>query len=255
MSTHTGPREWDADTYDRVSQPQSEWAEEVLERLPLQGHETVLDAGCGSGRVTERLVERLPAGRVLGVDASADMVRKARERLDGRATVWQADLTGLEVDEPVDAVFSNAVFHWVADHELLFGRLNAVLRPGGRLVAQCGGKGNIASLRKALEAVMALEPFAEHFEDFGGLWNFASDSETGERLRRSGLDRVRCWLETKTVRPERAYEYMRVVTLGPHLARLPGGLKGRFTRSVLDRMGDPLELDYVRLNIDARKRS
>ena len=137
-------RTWDAGTYDRVSGPQAEWAALVLDRLPLEGNETVLDAGCGSGRVTQRLLERLPEGRVVAVDSARSMVEHAREVLDERATVFCADLAQLELDEPVDAVFSNAVFHWVPDHEQLFERMFAALRPGGVLVAQCGRAGNIA---------------------------------------------------------------------------------------------------------------
>jgi len=75
-------RDWDAATYDRVSAPQVEWARAVLERLPLEGHETVLDAGCGSGRVTQMLLERLPRGHVIAVDSAPSMVEHARAALD-----------------------------------------------------------------------------------------------------------------------------------------------------------------------------
>jgi trans-aconitate 2-methyltransferase len=152
-------RSWDAATYHRVSAPQVEWAKRVLERLPLDGDETVLDAGCGSGRVTALLLERLPRGHVVAVDSDVAMVEHAREALDpARATVLQASLTELELDEPVDAAFSNAVFHWIADHDALFARLHAALRPGGRLVAQCGGKGNVARVHRAATEVASEEP-------------------------------------------------------------------------------------------------
>ena len=92
---NTGPREWDAQTYDRVSDPQYEWGLEVLDRLDLTGDECVMDAGCGSGRVTAKLLERLPDGRVLCVDASESMIEKAREALGDRADYL--------VDRPVRA--------------------------------------------------------------------------------------------------------------------------------------------------------
>src|SRR5213592_2354456 len=113
---------WDAKTYDAVSSPQVEMAAPVLARLPLDGDETVLDAGCGSGRVTQLLLERLPRGLVIAVDASAAMVETAREALGDRVTVLRSDLTDLVLAEPVDAAFSNAVFHWVPDHGALFAR-------------------------------------------------------------------------------------------------------------------------------------
>src|SRR6187431_1425343 len=75
------PRDWDARTYDRVADPMTRWGAAVLDRLPLRGDERVLDAGCGSGRVTELLAERLPGGRVVALDGSSQMVAAARERL------------------------------------------------------------------------------------------------------------------------------------------------------------------------------
>lgn len=136
------PLDWDAETYHRISGPQEAMAREVLDRLPLRGHETVLDAGCGSGRVTALLASRLPRGRVIAVDASPAMVDQARRNLGPRVDVRLADLIELRLGEAVDAVFSTATFHWIVDHERLFRRLADVLKAGGPLVAQCGGKGN-----------------------------------------------------------------------------------------------------------------
>ena len=110
---NTGAREWDAETYDAVSDPQFEWGMEVLERLELRGDEVAVDAGCGSGRVTDELVDRLPNGRVIAVDGSAAMVEKAKERLGDRAAYLVSDLVELELREPVDLVFSTATFHWI----------------------------------------------------------------------------------------------------------------------------------------------
>src|SRR5512144_2104322 len=119
--------------------------EAVLERLTLRGDERVLDAGCGSGRVTERLAERLPAGHVVALDGSASMVRQARVRLarfGERVSYVVADLgRPLPIASRVDAILSTATFHWVPDHDALFRNLAAIVRPGGRLVAQCGGAG------------------------------------------------------------------------------------------------------------------
>jgi trans-aconitate 2-methyltransferase len=246
-------RTWDAATYDRVSGPQVEWAALVLDRLPLEGHETVLDAGCGSGRVTRMLLERLPEGRVVAVDSARSMVEHAREVLDGRATVFCADLAQLELDEPVDAVFSNAVFHWVPDHERLFERMFAALRPGGVLVAQCGGAGNIDRFHAIAREVGSREPFAPHFDGWPGPWNFAGAEETAERLAAAGFDPVQTSLEPYPVRPDQAADFLRAVCLGPHLGRLPEDLRARFLAAVVERFEEDPVLDYVRLNIDARR--
>jgi trans-aconitate 2-methyltransferase len=244
-------RDWDAATYDRVSGPQVEWAERVLERLPLRGDETVLDAGCGSGRVTAILLERLPEGHVIAVDSAPSMVEHARAALGHRATVLQSSLTELELDEPVDAVFSNAVFHWIDDHQRLFERLFAALRPGGRLVAQCGGERNVERFLRTAAAVGAQPPYAPYLAGWTGPWNFAGAEETTERLRRAGFDEVEAWLEPHPVTPPDPSGYLRTVCLGHHLERLPEGLRAPYVEGVRSRC-EP-ELDYVRLNIDARR--
>lgn len=246
-------RDWDAETYDRVSDPQVAWAGPVLDRLALAGDEAVLDAGCGSGRVTRMLLDRLPRGRVVAVDTAPSMVAAARRALGDRAEVIEADLVDVVLDEPVDAVFSNAVFHWVPDHDALFRCLHAALRPRGRLVAQCGGAGNVERFLAAAREVSAREPFAAHLAGWEGPWNFSTAEATRDRLERAGFEDVEAWLEPNPVVPEFPDEYLRTVCLGHHLERLPSEVRDSFVRAVAERCGQPLELDYVRLNIDARR--
>jgi trans-aconitate 2-methyltransferase len=254
----SGTTDWDAKTYDRLAAPQEEWAREVLERLPLDGDETVLDAGCGSGRVTRLLAERLPRGRVIGVDGSESMVAEARRSLADlgeQVEIVHSDLLALELEQLVDAVFSNATFHWVLDHELLFRRLRAALVPGGRLVAQCGGEGNVAEWRAATEAAAALPEFAPAFEGWQGPWNFAAPRQTEARLRGAGFADVRCWLEEKVVEPENPRDFVAVVGLASHHDRLPAERREPFTDAVLAHLRTPLVLRYVRLNIEGRAAS
>jgi trans-aconitate 2-methyltransferase len=246
-------RDWDASTYERVSAPHVVWAPVVLDRLDLRGDETVLDAGCGSGRVTQLLLERLPRGHVVAVDSAPSMVEHAREALGERATVLQSDLQELVLEEPVDAVFSNAVFHWVMDHDRLFGRLHDALRPGGRLAAQCGGAGNIARFKALVEEVMAEQPFNEHFAGWTRTWNFATAEETRDRLARAGFTDVQTWLEPSPVVPPEPREYLRSICLGPYQEALPDELRGPFVDAVTEAAGAEPELDYVRLNIVARR--
>jgi trans-aconitate 2-methyltransferase len=250
---NTGPREWDAQTYDRVSDPQYGWGLEVLERLELAGDEYVMDAGCGSGRVTAKLLEKLPDGRVLCVDASQSMIDAARAALGDRVDYLVADLAEVEVEQPVDVIFSTATFHWLPDHDRLFARLHAALEPGGRLTAQCGGAGNVAEHARHILTVATRPEFIEHFQDMSVMWNFATPEETEDRLRRAGFDHVRCWLEDKPVQPEDPYTFTTTVTMGPHLARLPEDLRRAFAESVLELEDDPLTLNYVRLNIDGKR--
>jgi trans-aconitate 2-methyltransferase len=249
------PRDWDATTYDRVASPQEAWARELVQRLPLEGNETVLDAGCGTGRATRLLLERLPQGRVIGVDGSPSMIETARQAFagDGRVELIVSDLLELDLAELVDAVFSNATFHWIADHERLFGRLYDALRPGGLMEAQCGGAGNIAEFHRTVEAVAGDERFAPYLRGIADAWNFASVLDTEDRLRRAGFTEVRAWLEPRPVRPPEPREFIRAVCVGPHLDRLPSELHGPFLDAVLESSLRPFRLGYVRLNISARK--
>jgi trans-aconitate 2-methyltransferase len=248
---NTGAREWDAETYDAVSDPQFEWGMEVLERLELRGDEVAVDAGCGSGRVTAELAERLPDGRVIAVDGSAAMVEKAKERLGDRADYLVADLVDLELPEPVDLVLSTATLHWIPDHDRLFGRLRAALKRGGRLVAQCGGFGNVADHTRAIAAVASDPEYGQHLSGARAIWNFASPEETEPRLAAAGFADVRCWLQPKPVQPSRPLEFISTVTLGPILDQLPEEKRRPFAEAVLAQHEEPLVLGYVRLNIEA----
>jgi trans-aconitate 2-methyltransferase len=244
------PRDWDGRTYDRVADPMARWGATVLERLPLDGNERVLDAGCGSGRVTERLAQRLPRGRVIALDGSTSMVDAARQRLarfGARIEYVVADLgTPLPIDGLVDAVLSTATFHWVPDHDALFANLAVVMRPGGWLVAQCGGAGNIASIQRVLATIG---------DGWTGPVHFETVLATTRRLDAAGFVDIECWLtdEPTSFEPGEPFEtYLRTVVLGAHLERLPSSEHAAFVRAVADGVGEPI-IDYVRLNIVARR--
>jgi trans-aconitate 2-methyltransferase len=249
-------RGWNADAYHRVSGPQVAMAAAVLDRLELRGDETVLDAGCGSGRVTRLLLERLPRGSVIAVDASPDMVARARVELSALpADVREADLAALRLEDggQVDAVFSNATFHWVPDHDALFAALAAALRPGGRLSAQCGGEGNVAGVHAAALQAAADCGLGVRFAGWPRPWNFAAPEQTAARLRAAGFADVECWLQAWPVAPDEPRAYLETVCLGPHLERIADDERGRFLDAVMARLGERPLLDYVRLNIVARR--
>ena len=223
----------------------------VLDRLPLAGDETVLDAGCGSGRVTEELLERLPDGRVIAADAAPSMLAEARRRLarfGDRVGFLECDLgRPLPLEGPIDAVLSTATFHWVLDHDALFANLAAVLRPGGRLVAQCGGAGNVASVHAAAAELMD--------DDWEGPWNFPTPEETATRMAAAGFVDVETWLheEPTPIGPGEPMEtFLATVILRNHLPRLPEAERAGFVRRVAERL-PASTIDYVRLNILGRR--
>jgi trans-aconitate 2-methyltransferase len=242
---------WDAGAYDVSSQPQQTWAADVLARLTgIAPDATVLDVGCGTGRVTEQLLELVPRGRVLAFDASPEMVELARKRLGDRADVWCQDVLSLDLPEPVDVIVSNAVLHWVTDHERMWRRLGAALRPAGRLEVQCGGLGNIARVREVIDRVAC-----ESFPELVGWspWEFAAPEVTEQRLQHAGFTDIRCWLQNRPTYPEDAASFVRTSILAAHIERLPDERREKFATAVA--AGVHLPLDYVRLNVSARRRA
>lgn len=242
-------REWDARTYDALPLPHEAWGTRTLRRLSLEGHETVLDAGCGTGRDTADLIDALPQGRVIAVDASRRMLDRLERRLDGRLArvdVVHADLQRQLPDWiRVDAVFSVAAFHWIPDHDALFGHLAEVLRPGGRLVAEFGGIGNVASIEAALSDLgVPVRP-----------WNFPQPDITAERLSRAGFVRIQAELRPDPLRLDDEIAmaaYLRAVVLGAHLDRVPPEERAAFVDAVMARLPEPV-IDYVRLELTATR--
>jgi trans-aconitate 2-methyltransferase len=169
----------------------------------------------------------------------------------GRVDIRVGDLLELDLGEQVDAVLSTATFHWISDHQRLFARLHAALRPGGQLVAQCGGEGNIDVLRGTVNVLLAEDPYAEHFRDWRAPWNYAGAEETRGRLLAAGFRAAECWLMPAPKQPEHAREFLSTIVLGPHVQRLPEQLREPFMDDVLAALGDPVVVDYVRLNIEA----
>jgi trans-aconitate 2-methyltransferase len=254
--------EWDAASYERLSEPQLAWGRQVVDRICARGDEVALDAGCGTGRVTRLLADRLPAGHVIGVDASARMIELARERLADlgkRVELRRVDLLELDLDQAVDLVMSNATFHWILDHERLFERLFAALRSGGRLVAQCGGAGNIAAVLAAADDVSAEPPYREHLEGLEMRRNFAGPEETVARLEGAGFVGARAWLHEAPTLFDSEPEwlgFLETVVLRVHVAALPEELQRPFAQAVAERIRDPdgrVRVDYIRLNMEARR--
>lgn len=246
--------DWNGAAYDRLADPQTRWGRAVLERLELAGDELVVDAGCGSGRVTEALLERLPRGRVVALDISPSMLAQAEGRLRpraGRVRFLRADLLDLGPetlvpDVPVDAVFSTATFHWVTDHGRLFANLGSVLRPGGQLVAQCGAAGNIDGVIAAVRSLGV---------ERAGTWFYASPEDTVARLHAAGFTEVQAWTNPEpTPFPdvEALSDFLEAVCLREHLSTIPPEDRRSFVERVAAAMPEPV-IDYVRLNIVARR--
>ncbi len=263
MSEVANPREWNSDAYHRLSGPQVRWGQKVLARVRLRGHETVLDAGCGTGRLTAELLEALPRGRVVGVDLSQNMLRSAHEHLASfasRSSLVACDLLHLPFCQAFDGIVSTAAFHWVLDHDRLFQSLHDTLIPGGWLEAQCGGGPNLAKLRARANALASTPKFAPFFREFREPWLFQNAEEAAISLQRAGFVEVATSVEpapTRLDNSEHYNEFVRNIIFRHHLERIPSEtLRAEFMTDLTNQAaGDdpPFSLDYWRVNLRGRK--
>jgi trans-aconitate 2-methyltransferase len=264
QSSPTSTREWNSSEYHRLSGPQVSWGKKVLSRLQLRGDELLLDAGCGTGRLTADLLQALPNGRVVALDVSQNMLRSAREYLQPqfgkRAQVVAADLPDLPFENAFDGIVSTAAFHWVLDHDRLFRNLYRALRPGGWLQAQGGGGPNIAHLRERMATLAASPRYAPYLGSFPSPWLFQNAEGAADTLRRAGFVEIQTSLEpAPTVMEGRRHyeEFVRTVIVRAHLDRLPDpDRRDRYVSELADGAAaddPPFLLDYWRLNLAARK--
>jgi trans-aconitate methyltransferase len=266
MGQNAPPAEWNATKYHTVSDPQFRWGQAVLERLGrlgLRGDEVIVDAGCGTGRLTAELLQRFPNATIVAVDGSRSMLEVAEKelaRFGDRVSFVHADLEAWHDDARADVVFSTATFHWIKNHPKLFGNLHRTLCAGGWLLAQCGGEGNLALHHARCNELMQTAAFAPHFTAWAGPWEFASADLTRRRLADAGFVRIETSIEPADVfftNADDFREFVTTVIFRPHLAHLPNEtLRTEFLRHMTElssKDDPPFRLDYKRLNMLAQR--
>ena len=262
--------DWDASTYDHISDAQESWGHEIIEYRKWNGNEIVLDAGCGSGRLTRILSSKVPQGKVIAVDSDLSMIRLAKENLAKISNIEfiKKDISQLELEEKVNVVFSNAVLHWILNHKKVFERLWQILNSGGQLLIQCGGHRDLAKTLSILNKVSESKEFNNYFcnnkgEDiWNQTWYFAKKEYTEKILQEIGFRNIQVFLEDKEAKFSNKEEYflfIKTIVLLPYLKYLPNEtLKDKFAKSVIQEIEDNAKelqwkLDFVRLNINAIK--
>jgi trans-aconitate 2-methyltransferase len=255
--------DWDAARYHRISAPQFDWGQRVIARLAPAAGERILDLGCGTGRLTQQIAGAAAGGRIVGVDVSGAMLAVARvaagEAPGAGVAYVQASGVALPFRGGFDAVFSAATLHWIQDHDAVYREIFTALRPGGRFVAQCGGKGNLDRLLAHTASVMAAPAYAPYFRGWREPWHFAGAAPTTGRLLGAGFSGAEAWIEeapTDLGTAEAFAEFVSCVCIRHHLDRLPLALREPFVAQLTDRAAGgarPFVLDYQRLNISATK--
>ena len=232
----------------------------MLRRLQLRGDELILDAGCGTGRLTSELLAALPRGAAIGFDLSQNMLQNARKHLRHHEKVLlvAGDLLELPFGRVFDGIVSMAALHWVLDHDRLFKNFRDVLRPGGWIEAQCGGGANLAGFRQRVRGLANTPAFAKFLAGFREPWLFQSAEGAAGALRQAGFVNVQTSLEAAPTQLEnrRQYgEFISTMILRRHLALMPNqDLRADFVEKLAEQAATddpPFLLDYWRLNLSA----
>ena len=259
---------WNAADYAANSVVQQTWARELIAPLRLRGDEHVLDVGCGDGKVTAEIARAMPRGEVVGVDASADMIAFAQQNFSAKQNpnleFRVMDARHVSFAGKFDLVFSNAALHWVDDHQAFLRGAASVLKPGGRLILSCGGKGNAHDVFLALRPEMRLNRWRKFFRNLAKPYFFYSPADYEKWLPRFGFKSNRLQLAPK----DAVYNgrdgfaaWLRTTWL-PYVQRVPEDLQKEFIGGIADRYlaKHPPDADgrvhvrMVRLEIDAVKR-
>jgi len=262
--------DWDATTYDYISNVIESWGRKTIEYRKWKGNEIVLDAGCGSGRLTKILSMKVPQGKVIAVDSDLSMIRLAKENLAKFSNIEfiKMDVSEIELKEKVNVVFSNAVLHWILNHKKVFELFWQILKPDGHLLIQCGGHRNLTKTLSIFNKVCKSKEFYNYFSNNKGdhIWNqtwyFAKKEDTEKILQEIGFRNIQVFLEDKEAKfnnKEEYFLYIKTIVLIPYLKYLSNKkLKDKFAKSIVEEIETNAKelqwkLDYVRLNINAIK--
>jgi len=258
---------WNAADYAANSLVQQTWARELIAKLNLRGDEHILDVGCGDGKVTAEIARAVPRGSVTGVDASAEMIGFARKTFPaGKISNLKfqiADAREISFKKKFAVLFSNAALHWVDDHEEFLRGAASALKPGGRLVVSCGGKGNAQDVFVALRPEMRLARWRKFFRSMPRPYFFYAPGDYEKWLPQSGFKAKKIKLAPKDAAYKGAEGFAAWLrtTWIPYVQRVPENLREEFISAVTQRYvaRHPADADgkvhvrMVRLEIDAVK--
>jgi len=258
-------QQWNADDYARNSSAQLQWAQELIAKLGLQGGESVLDIGCGDGKISAQLARAAKDGNVLGVDLSQDMIRLASEQFPAaqysNLSFLRMDAADMRLDGSFDVAFSNAALHWVSDHVAVLRGVHACLKPGGRTLLQMGGRGNAAEVFATIEQVTQQPRWRRYYEGFTAPYHFYGPEDYEVWLPETGFCPARVELVPKDMQHQGAEGlkgWLRT-TWFPYTDRLPAESRDAFLAELVeaytvahprDALGNT-HVEMVRLEVEA----
>jgi trans-aconitate 2-methyltransferase len=258
---------WDAKDYAKNSQNQYQWAKELIPKLKLTGNETLLDIGCGDGKITAELAKFIPNGLVVGIDSSAQMIKLSQNTFPNRdypnLSFQVMDTRKLIFQNEFDIIFSNAALHWIVDQKPVLQGVQRSLKTGGRILFQMAGKANAQAVLGILDDLLVEEPWKEFFEGFVFPYGFFSAEEYTEFLVEAGLKPLRVELFSRDMKhagEEGLAGWIRTTWL-PYTERLPIEKRDKFVDEIVKRYvkNHPIDADgvvhlgMIRLEVEAYK--
>lgn len=259
---------WDAEDYKNSSSAQLEWAIELISKLELKGNERILDIGCGDGKITAQIAQKLPEGSVLGVDSSKEMISLAKETFNSNnytnLNFLLKDAQELDFIDEFDIVFSNAALHWIKNHLSLLQRIKESLKPSGKILLQMGGKGNAKSVLEIADKMIIEKKWKKYFEGFEFPYGFYSAEEYKEWLQKVGLNAIRVQLISKDMEKNDESEmagWIRTTWL-PYTQRVPEKFQEDFIEELIERYLEDypkddkghIHINMVRLEVEAKNK-
>lgn len=256
---------WNPQDYAQSSAAQLQWAHELISRLRFAGNETILDIGCGDGKITAEFAAHVPRGHVIGIDLAPEMIDYARATFPPERYLnlefHRMDARDIVLEHECNLVFSNAALHWVDDKRAVLLGAARLLKPGGRIVISCGGRGNAAEIARVLEAVIRRPQWAPYFKDFDFQYYFLGPEDYTPWIAETGLLPVRLELVPKDMTHagrEGLAAWLRTTWL-PYTARIPEERRQEFLAEWMDEYLAHHSLDenglahveMVRLEVDA----
>jgi trans-aconitate methyltransferase len=225
---------WDAEDYANHSKTQLVWGQELIAKLNLTGNEHVLDIGCGDGKVTVEIAKTVPEGKVLGIDSSEEMTSLAVNKYPTAAyqnlRFELLDAQNINYNQQFDVVFSNAVLHWIPDHQSLLHKIFTSLKPKGRALLQMGGKGNASEIIEVLSKLIKNKPWKNYFKSFSTPYYFHSPLDYDYWLNDIGFLKSRNELIPKEMIHDCRSELEAWIrtTWHPYLKQIPEEFRNKF---------------------------
>ncbi|MDD2960250.1 MAG: methyltransferase domain-containing protein [Lachnospiraceae bacterium] len=231
--------EFDGKKYKLASKHQKEWGAELISVLSFKGNETVLDLGCGDGVLTEQLSLLVPYGKVLGIDASINMIETAKPISKNNLEFEHTDINKINYENEFDLIFSNAALHWIKDHKRLLKNAYKALKTHGKILWDFGGWGNCFNFLNVIQNKIMEDKYAQYFIDFEWPWFMPSKSQYIELISTIGFSAYTMKEVNKDRYFSNASEMIKWIdqpSIVPFIQYIPHELKETFRQEVIEEM-------------------